>query len=291
VNLSWTPWIPVGLAIASALGQVAILRILSRRNLRSDFRLFFTYNASVVLMTMITVVSYIRFCCGGNQDGSGSDTYFYIYWTMNALLMMLEFGVMYEVFTNIVKPYSALIDLGRMLFRWAGAFLLIGALFVAAATVGPHSTKLFAAVTLMERSLRLIQCGFLLLFFLFERKLGLSWRSPSVSIALGLGTSAATGLIVSYMRDHYSAAVSLGLLDNVAYLAIVVFWAVCLALPQPERKSALDSPARLIFQRWNEALQTTPLAQDRSTALASVESFLPGIEKTVDRVMARKAVS
>src|SRR5262249_3101999 len=168
--------------------------------------------------------------------------------------MVLEFGVMYEIFTNIVKPYSALVDLGRMLFRWAGAFLLIAALFVAAATVGPQSTKLFAAVTLVERSLRLIQCGFLLLFFLFERRLGLSWRTPSVSIALGLGTSAAVGLIVSYLRDHFTAATAMGFLDNASYLAIVIFWVTCFALPQPVRKNVLDSPSRLIFQRWNEAL-------------------------------------
>ena len=33
------------------------------------------------------------------------------------------------------------------------------------------------------------------------------------------------------------------------------------------------------------------LAHEKNAAMASVESFLPGIEKTVDRVMARKAVS
>jgi hypothetical protein len=277
-------------AIASALGQLAILGILTKRKLRSDFRFFFTYNLATVIIIAFSIISYVRCCTGGgNGDSGGSDPYFYVYWSMNAVMMLLEFGVMYEVFTNIVKPYSALIDLGRMLFRWAGVFLLVAALFVAFATVGPQSTKLFAAVTLMERCMRLVQCGFLFLFFLFERKLGLSWRSPSVSIALGLGTSAAVGLIVSYLRDHAASTIFSGLLDNVSYLGIVVFWATCLALPQPARRSVLDSPARLIFQRWNEALQSTPLVQDKGTALASVESFLPGIEKTVDRVMARKA--
>jgi hypothetical protein len=286
VNLSLALWIPVGLAIASALAQVAILGILFKKKLRSDFRIFFVYNVSVVLMTVASVISYIWLClfCGVG----GGDGYNYLYWALNAILMVLEFGVMYEVFANIVKPYSALIDLGKMLFRWAGVFLLIGALLTALATVGPQNTKLLAAVTLMERSLRLMQCGLLLLFFLFERRLSLSWLSPNVSIALGLGTSAAIGLIISYLRTRYPASLALGLFDNASYLAVVVFWAVCLALPQPQRKNVLDSPSRLIFQRWNEALQATPLVQSKGTALASVESFLPGIEKTVDRVMARK---
>jgi hypothetical protein len=288
VNLSLILWIPVGLAIASALAQVGILGILVKKKLRSDLRVFFIYNVSAVLMTVISVIGYIWLClsCGGGRG----DTYSYLYWTMNAIFMLLEFGVMYEVFANIVKPYSALIDLGKMLFRWAGVFLLIGALLTAFATVGPQSTKLLAAVTLMERSLRLMQCGLLLLFFLFERRLSLSWLSPNVSIALGLGTAAATGLIMSYLRSRYPTSIALGLFDNVSYLAVVIFWAICLALPQPQRKNVLDSPSRLIFQRWNEALEATPLLQSKGTALASVESFLPGIEKTVDRVMSRKAV-
>jgi hypothetical protein len=288
VNLSLVTWIPVGLAIASALAQLAILGILVKKKLRSDFRIFFTYNVCVVLMTVVSVISYIWLCL--NCGAGGGNGYSYLYWTMSAVLMVLEFGVMYEVFANIVKPYSALIDLGKMLFRWAGVFLLIGALVTAFATVGPQSGKLFAAVTLMERSLRLMQCGLLLLFFLFERRLNLSWLSPNVSIALGLGTSAATGLIMSYLRTRYPDSAALGLFDNVSYFGVVVFWAVSLALPQAQRKNVLDSPSRLIFQRWNEALQATPLVHGKGTALASVESFLPGIEKTVDRVMARKVV-
>jgi hypothetical protein len=288
VNFSFTPWIPVGLASASALAQMAILGILIKKKLRSDFRTFFTYNAAAVLITVVSVISYVWSClfCGLG----GGDTYSYVYWMMSAILMVLEFAVMYEVFANIVRPYSALIDLGKMLFRWAGVFLLIGALVTALATVGPQSTKFLAAVNLMERSLRLMQCGLLLLFFLFERKLNLSWLSPSVSIALGLGTSAATGLIISYLRTRYPASTALGLVDNASYLVVVIFWATCMALPQPKRRNVLDSPSRLIFQRWNEALEATPLLQSKGTALASVESFLPGIEKTVDRVMSRKAV-
>lgn len=282
MNLSPNLWVPVGFAVASALTQAAILFLLSRNKLRKDHRFFSFYNAAAVVVCVVGVIGYVRSCCIG-------DGYQYLFWVLNAVLIILEFTVMYEVFANTVKPYSALMDLGRMLFRWVALFLLIGATMTAFATVGPQNAKLYAAVALVERSMRLMQCGLLLLFFLFERRLGLSWRSPSISIALGLGTSASFGLILSYLREHFPAAwFTLGILDNASYLGIVAFWAVCLALPQPERKSVLDSPSRLIFQRWNEALMATPFVERNATA--SVESFLPGIEKTVDRVMARKAV-
>ncbi|HLW52114.1 MAG TPA: hypothetical protein VKW06_04655 [Candidatus Angelobacter sp.] len=283
MTLSPGLWIPVGLAATSAIAQIAVLFLINRKKLRADFRFFFAYNIAAVLMCATAIAGYIRSCCVG-------DGYVYLFWTLNALLMALEFTVMYEIFANTVKPYSALIDLGKMMFRWVALFLLIGATVTAFATVGAESTKIMAAVALVERSMRLMQCGLLLLFFLFERRLGLSWRSPNVSIAVGLGASASCGLIIAYLREHFTAAsYSLGILDNASYLVIVGFWAVCFALPEPERKTAMDCPSKLIFQRWNESLMATPFV-DRTATVASVESFLPGIEKTVDRVMARKAV-
>src|SRR5438046_10464194 len=107
--------------------------------------------------------------------------------------------------------------------------------------------------------MRLMECGLLMLFLLFERRLGLSWRSHSMSIALGLGTTAATGLAVSYLRMRFpESATVLGVVENLVYFGAVVFWVACIALPVPERKNVLDSPSRLIFQRWNEALSTYP---------------------------------
>jgi hypothetical protein len=52
----------------------------------------------------------------------------------------------------------------------------------------------------------------------------------------------------------------------------------------------LDSPSRLIFQRWNEALTTYSVRGEMAFAASGVESFLPGVEQTVDRVLARKIV-
>jgi hypothetical protein len=52
----------------------------------------------------------------------------------------------------------------------------------------------------------------------------------------------------------------------------------------------LDSPSRLIFQRWNEALSTYTARGEIAMAANGVNSFLPGVEETVDRVLARKMV-
>jgi hypothetical protein len=253
-----------------------------KKKTQSVFRLFFAYNAFAVLVG-------ISLTFGAMYIGTGSFNYFNLYWLLNAGITVLEFGVLYEIFVHALKPYSGLIDLGKMIFRWAVVFLLIAATLTAFAGSGATLTKCYVLGSLMQRGLRLMECGLLMLFFLFEHRLGLPWRSRSVSIALGLGTSSAVVLSVSYLRGNFPSAQPLfDLMDPVFCLAVVSFWTVCMYLPEPSRKTVLDSPSKLIFQRWNEALMATPFAVQGAMAVDS--SFLPNVEKTVDRVLARKIV-
>lgn len=284
MHLSPVEYALLATSVASVCVQAVILRLIHKRKLRSEFPIFFRYTAYCAGFGLIALAAYLIGC--------GCWQYYFLVWAGNGVMLLFQFGVMYEIFANALKPYSALIDLGRIIFRWAGVFLLLAAVLTGFATNGPESNRLFAAEDLMERSLGLMQSGLLLLFFMFERRLGLSWRSHSMAIAIGLGSSAAFTLSTSYVSSHYPILQSgIGLAAGLVYLAMVTFWAVCFYQQEPARSNVLDSPTRLIFQRWNEALLSTPIATEKNAAMATVESFLPGIEKTVDRVMARKAVS
>jgi hypothetical protein len=281
MTLSAREWVDVAFCVATAVIQAVIFVVVSKRKLRPDFPIFLAYLALLATSNLFLTTVFVR-------GGSGSDLYFYSYWVLSIVVMLLEFGVMAELLTNALKPYSGLIDLGKMLFRWAALFLLLVACITAFATSGSAAVKCEAGVRIFERSLRLMQCGLLLLFFLFERRLALSWRSSSVSVAIGLGTTAAVGISLSFVNTHFPAWVPVfDFVSNASSLGIAVFWLTCFARPEPARKNVMDSPSKVIFQRWNEALLATA-AQDKNPALASVDSFLPGIEKTVDRVLARK---
>jgi hypothetical protein len=72
------------------------------------------------------------------------------------------------------------------------------------------------------------------------------------------------------------------------FTSVLLFWMYLISRPEPARKTVLDSPSRLIFQRWNEVLMATPLVARNNQASLPVESFLPGVERAVERVMARK---
>ncbi len=282
MHISQISWILIALAVIAALFQLLVARILVKRKLRSEFTIFFTYCCFGIVMVAVGMAGYVF---------SSSSQYFYVYWVLSFLYMALEFGIMYEIFVNALKPYSALIDLGKMLFRWAGVFLLFAAVLTAMATSGNASSKCLCAVALVERSMRLMQCGFLLLFFFLERRLGLSWRNHNATIAIGMGATAAMDLCVSYLSTHYPGwSNGLSMVNSMFYIGVLLFWVSALALPEPGRKSVLDSPSRLIFQRWNEALLTYGARGDFAFSTGAVNSFLPNVEQTVDRVLARKIV-
>lgn len=281
MHISLTESVFIALAVVIACVQGYTLRILSRSNLRAEFPVFYRYSAFCAAGALITIAPYLFFC----------PQYFYIYWVLTPVTMLLEFWVLYELLVNALKPYSALIDLGKMLFRWAAVFLIMAALLTAFATTGSGNNKLVAATQLLERTVRLMQCGLLLLFLGLEKRLGLSWRTHSMSIALGLGVYAAVDLSTTYMITRMPALMGgFQMLSNLVYLGAASLWAYSLAKPEPARSNVLDSPRRLIFQRWNEALLTHSVRGEMAFASNGMESFLPGVEQTVERVLARKIV-
>jgi hypothetical protein len=281
VHISQILWIPIAIAIVIAGVQAFTLRILNQRKLRIEFPVFFRYSLFCVAGCVISLIPFIFYC----------PQYFYVYWSMTAVTMVLEFAVMYELLVNALKPYSALIDLGKMLFRWAAVFLVLAALLTALATAGSGNHKMVAAMELLQRTVRLMQCGLLLLFFGLEKRLGLTWRTHSMSIAMGLGIYAGVDLSTTYLIDRLPAmAWSFEVLTTLVYLGAASLWAYSLAKPEPVRSNVLESPRRLIFQRWNEALLTHSVRGEMAFAAGGMESFLPGVEQTVERVLARKIV-
>jgi len=281
VHISQIQWILIAIAVVAAGVQAFTLRILNQRKLRSEFPVFFRYSLFCVIACAILLIPFVVSC----------PQYFYVFWSLTAVSMVLEFGVLYELLVNALKPYSALIDLGKMLFRWAAVFLVLAALLTALATAGSGNHKMVAAMQLLQRTVRLMQCGLLLLFFGLEKRLGLTWRTHSMSIAMGLGIYAGVDLSTTYLIDRMPAMTGFfQVFANLVYLGAASLCAYSLAKPEPVRSNVLDSPRRLIFQRWNEALLTHSVRGEMAFAGSGMESFLPGVEQTVERVLARKII-
>lgn len=273
--------------------QSLILVVMLKRKLRPEFPLFFQYtliNSFALCIAIILRASPVQ------------QTWFpYIDWTVSLISMFFVFGVLYEVFVNTLKPYSALMDLGRMLFRWTAVVVFVAAMITAFATLSIFAVdKRLVSLSgfemarmLADHSLRLMQCGLLVLLLLFEKRLGLSWRSRGIAIALGLGLAAAVALAVSFVKGFVGSAVyryDLDLVNGGFYLAVTVFWAVILMRPETHVSNVLQSPSRVVAQRWNDAL-TASRSNGGELAFSPVDMFMPGIESVVERVLAKKIVN
>jgi hypothetical protein len=253
-----------------------------RRSVRQQFPVFFNYIATLTVILVVADVGTFWQCPG----------YFYLYWSLAAINMFFGFAVFYEVFARALKTFSAMIDLGKILFWWAVAFLVLASAQAAIITTGSSASKVVGAINLLEHSIQLMQCGLLLLLVVFEKYFSLPWRSQGMFIALGLGTYAALDMMISYTAGRFPGISGpLDMINGFASVALSAFWLYAMMLPQPQLKSAQDSPKRLVLQRWNEALTAYRSSATAGAANGNgVESFLPGIEKTVDRVLARKVM-
>jgi hypothetical protein len=284
MQFSLTQSMLAGSATISVVLAGTIAATLLRDKRRQDLRIFLAYCISYIAIIILIWSAYF-------YAGNPSSQYSRVFWAVSVVHMALEFGVMYEIFRNALRPYSALVDLGKMLFSWASVFLLVTAALTAIATSGPSATKFAAAFAVVERSMRLMECGLLMLFFFFEKRLGLSWRNLNVSIALGLGTTASVDLILSYIKTRFPTTAMItacDVVDGAVFMGILVGWFYCLALRKSE-PLAETAPSRLVLQRWNETLASAAYSNSTATVGSrSVESFIPGIERTVERVLARK---
>ncbi|HXZ27699.1 MAG TPA: hypothetical protein VEG08_06830 [Terriglobales bacterium] len=265
VVLSYALW------IGPALLQAALAVIMLRRNLRKQFPAFFLYTTYEVASFLVLFAVYHL----------AWSNYFYVSWASSAIGIVLGFTVILEVFAHAFQPYSALRDLGSVLFRWVALFLLLVAIVLAVATQGSDASRIVAGILTLDRSIRVMQCGLVLFLVLFLPHLGLSWKHNLVGIALGFGLFASVQLMIVTLRVQGGSVLlsdgALSLINSAAYGGSVVLWMVYLLSPEPARRPVL---AESKSERWDNALAGLQHPDGG-------DSFLPKLEARVERVMAR----
>ncbi len=245
----------------------AVVVTMVRRKLRLEFPFFFSYAAFQVVSAPLLWTLYHR--------GVYAD-YFYAYWTISALSFALGLGVLYEIFQHAFRPYAALRGLGSMLFRWAALVLLMVAVITALSAPAGQS-PLITAILSLERSIRMMQCGLLILMLFFSPQLGLSWRSHLFGIAAGFGGYAAISLTPVSLRAQMGIPgdSAYPLINSGAYALAAATWFAYLLAPEPARLAVRVQP---VPDSWDFALQGIGRTQ-------APDSFLSNMEKTVDRIL------
>ncbi|HKT68043.1 MAG TPA: hypothetical protein VJP83_01340 [Terriglobales bacterium] len=246
VSISYLIW------VAGGLGNAIALWLMFRRRLLREFPFFFCYLSFHIVEGFISVFLYRHF-------GRDSWAYLYEWWAAQGIGIGLRFGVIWEIFSHMFRRYEGLRHAGAIVFRSAAVLLVVVA--VLAAVAGPAHEPDFArnlalnGGVVLERSLDVVQCGLLLLLFLFASYFALTWRNYVFGIALGFGVIASVELLAAALATQFRSVsdVVLNSLPRIAYAVATIIWVVYLAGSEPPRPNLTALPQHDL-EKWNQEL-------------------------------------
>ncbi len=260
---------------AHPLLQLALAGVMVSRKLHRKFPVFFTYVVSQIGTFFLIYYAY-------NHIHTLHDyaRYFYIYWTCEAISLVLGFKIIHEIFVDVFRPYHALKDLGSVLFKWAALVMMLVAVVVAATSTASVEGPVVEAVVTVQRCVRVIQVGLILFLLVFSKYVGISWKHYSFGVSLGFGSFAAVELLAVAMTASLRISSEAGDLANVVcYNLCILIWFTYALLKSPVRES---TNTLLKSQRWDHSL--ADLQHNTSP-----DSLIPMFESMVDRAFSRSA--
>jgi hypothetical protein len=253
--------------VAEPILESVVLAGLLWRKAYRQYRWFFAYMAAEVVDFLVLYP--LR---------SHESAYFYAYCVTAALSIVLGFAVIHEIFINIFRPYHTLRDLGSVLFKWAALVMLLVAVIVSASGQALHREPLVEATLILERSIRVVQCGLIMFLLLFSKYLGIAWRQRSFGIALGFGFYATIdlSLLALHLGAHISQDVA-NLITMSAYIISIGIWIAYSAVKEVSRE---DPVMLLKSQRWEQSLSDLQHP-------GKADSLIPMFEGMVERAFTR----
>jgi hypothetical protein len=260
--------IQLALWIAHPVLELFLVGIMFWRRLHRTFPVFFGYNVFQIVDFLILFPIY--------RSGIAS-AYFYAYWISAAVSLAIGFKVIHEIFLDVLRPYPNLKDLGTLLLKWAALVMFLVAMVVTAASQrGNDTTAVGQAVIIVQRFVRIIQCGLILFLLFFSRHLGISKRQLSFGIALGFGSFATVELLILALVSGgqiHLPRLTLSLINTAAYGVSILSWIGYASLKTP---SPVASAKLVMSQRWDHGLNEVrhPVEGD---------SLIPMFESMVDR--------
>jgi len=256
--------------VAGPALQIILLTFMIRRKLQGVFPRFFSYILFQILKSAVLFVTYRYFY----------ESYFDVYWTGNAISVLLAVTVMDEILHRLFKQYAGIETLGTMIFRWSCGLLLLLAILGAVSSQLGSADRVVAAVLAFERSVRLMQCGLFVLLMLLCRVLRDCWRQQVFGVALGFGIFASVELILISIAMWYGEGTSdvVSLVKSATYNAVTLLWIGYL------RQEGEHVPAMSLapVNGMNLALATPNAAVEQD------ESFIVWVEQAVERVLSRQ---
>jgi len=260
-TIDYVPW------CADPVLMMAIAASMYRRHLHREFPFFFNYIVFQILSFAIEFP--LR----------NWTNIFYVYWVTTALSLVVTFAVLLEIFKDAFRPYESLRDLSIILFRWCAlVVLLVAGMWAITSWHANQIDNITNGIYLVERSVRMMQCGLVFFILMFSEYLGISRRNVVFGISVGFGFYAAVNMLVMTALSHQTilGKVVLTRVNSVAYLVSLMVWLAYTALPAKARGNVKAVAAA--SQKWDSALEDARNAPP-------VESLLETMDQTVERLL------
>ena len=261
-----SPQVQLALWILQPTLQAVVAVVMFRRRLYKDFPVFFAF---ILIQIAVFALEFPIYRLGFDQ------VYFYVFWSAAALNLVLDFKIIHEVFLDVFRPYHALKDLGTALFKWAALIMILISVVLISTSPG-WNDPLAETILIIQRCVRVVQCGMVLFLLAFCKHLGVSCRRQSFGIVLGFGLFAATELLTSALHSggHIHSS-TLNFLNMSVYDGGVSLWLWYSLMNRKQVRIPV-----LVPQRWDEALNDI---QPRTES----ESLIPMFEHMVDRAFSK----
>jgi hypothetical protein len=223
------------------------------RRLHKNFPIFFVYT---LYETLGFLLRFSAYSVGHGLEGS---SYRYVFIATLAGSTALRFGIIQEIFNNLFHDYPYLVGIARASMRWVTGLLFFAAILPTLYSSGAVSDNLMAGVSLLSRSVTIIQAGLLLFLFLFSRMFGLSWRSFVFGIAQGFAIFSSAQLVnwtleLTALTEHSKEL--LDLLPTGSYHVSVLVWlGYLLAAEKPVSVGTNTAPE---MDQWSAELERSP---------------------------------
>ncbi len=246
--------------------MTAIAASMYHRRLHRDFPFFFNY--AIFQVVTFAVEFPLRYWVN----------YYYVYWTCSALSLIVTFAVFQEIFKDAFRPYEALRELSVILFRWCAlVVLLVAGMWAITSWRANQMDNITNGIYLVDRSIRMMQCGLVFFMLLFSEYLGISRRNVVFGVSFGFGFFAAINMLVMTALSHQTVIgkTNLNRINSAAYLVSGLVWLAYTALPAKER---IAMKAAVASQKWDYALEDARHAPPP-------ESLLETMDQTVERLL------
>jgi hypothetical protein len=204
--------------------QVLLFLQLRKLRINRQFPIFYAYVAFSVVSAVVTFAA------------TGRHVYSYIYWTSEAIYVVLTFLVLQEAFRSIFRNF-----LGLRWFKWLfpGIGLSMFTIAVLRSILLPRPAQSLFTTTILnlEIGVGFLQFGIFSFFLILIRIFHLRWRQHPVGIVFGFGISAAGSLVAYILRSEFGTRFDemFLILTPLSYIIGVAVWLATFIRKEPSQ--------------------------------------------------------